>query len=67
MGGPGKKFCFFHVFRGIFARRIQPANLFFAYSSFSLIFEAFLRDALVRAPNGQQIRIQRGRKLRLAF
>ena len=67
MRGPGKKFCFFHVFRGIFARRIQPANLFWAYSSFSLIFEPFLRDALARAANGQQIRIQRGRKPRLAY
>ena len=65
-GGSEKKFSIFYVPRGIFQRRIQPASLFWAYSSFSLIFEPFLREALILAPNGHHHRIRHGRKPPLA-
>ena len=65
-GGPEKNFSISYVFGGIFQRRIQPASLFLAYCSFSLIFDLFLREALILAPNGHHHRIRHGRKPPLA-
>ena len=65
-GGPGEKFSISYVFRGIFERRIQSASLFLAYSSFSLSFDLFLREALILPPNGHHHQIPHGRKPPLA-